>query len=247
MRSGSSNHQISKSLADNLHCYLWYGNGNNCNSCLFTDVLEGSRPHILIDPGHTFNETREDCINSLREAIKTDGFSIDDVGLIINTHSHIDHCEANGTLLQKNPIQIAMSKSEDDFRLTLGVRMNAMFGMKSPEFTTSMYLQEGPLIFGEGNKRLELQVLITPGHSPGSVCLYWPAKKLLITGDVIFFGSIGRTDFPGGQLSALKESINRLSLLDVETIVPGHSTEFGDIIEGKNVRRNFKAIKTYFG
>ena len=247
MASGSSNHQISKPLADNLHCYLWYGHGNNCNSCLFTNVLEGNRPHILIDPGHTFNEMQEDCLNSLREAIKIDGFSIDDVGLIINTHSHIDHCEANDTLSRKHPIRIAMSKSEEDFRHTLGDRMNTMFGVESPKFTTSLYLQEGILALGKEKKKLELQVLITPGHSPGSVCLYWPVKKVLITGDVLFFGSIGRTDFPGGQLSALKASINRLSQLDIDTIVPGHNTELGDIIKGKNVHRNFQAIKTYFG
>lgn len=239
-------HKASKKIAGNLHCYLWQGYGNNCNSCLFTDVLEGNKPHILIDPGHVTNEMMEDCFQSLCEVIHADGFNIDDVGLIINTHSHIDHCEANDRMAEGNSVQIAMSKDEEGFRKTLGIRMNAMLGVNSPQFTTTLFLDEGKLSLGEGRNRLDLQILLTPGHSPGSVCLYWPEKKVLITGDVLFFGSIGRTDFPGGQLSALKDSINRLSLLDVDYIVPGHCTEYGAIIEGKNVRRNFQAVKAFF-
>jgi glyoxylase-like metal-dependent hydrolase (beta-lactamase superfamily II) len=68
----------------------------------------------------------------------------------------------------------------------------------------------------------------------------------LITGDVVFYGSIGRTDFPSGSLSQLKQSIDRLSQLDVECLVPGHSTELGSIIKGKqNVERNFQSVKLF--
>jgi hydroxyacylglutathione hydrolase len=247
MYSRLSSHHISKHIADNFYFYLWRGQGNNCNTCLFTNVLSIPHPHVIIDPGHISNEMNENCLGSLTESLKKDGFNIDDVGMIINTHSHIDHCQSNEVLVQKNPVQIAMSRDEDDFRLTLGEKMNSMFGIKSPKFTTSTYLQEGILKIGEGNKNINLQVLMTPGHSPGSICLYWPEQKLLITGDVVFYGSIGRTDFPGGNLSALKESIKKLSKLDIEYLVPGHSTEFGDIIEGENVQRNFQAIELYFG
>jgi len=214
---------------------------------LYTDVLGGKKPHILIDPGHIINEAMEDCYFSLSESIKADGFSIDDVGLIINTHSHIDHCEANDKIAKDASVQIAMSRVEEEFRQTLGIRMNAMFGRKSPDFVTSLFLEEGRLNLGEGKNSLDLQIFITPGHSPGSVCLYWPEKKILITGDVLFFGSIGRTDFPGGNLSTLGESVNRLSSLDIDVIVPGHSTEYGSLIEGKNIRRNFQAVKIFFG
>ena len=120
-----------------------------------------------------------------------------------------------------------------------------MFHIKSPEFETSLYLKEGDLELGE--RKLKIQVLLTPGHSPGSISLYVPEKKLLITGDVVFYGSVGRTDFPGGNTQQLRESIERLSLLDTYYIIPGHSTEMGCIVEGKkNIEQNFQAIKLYF-
>jgi len=68
----------------------------------------------------------------------------------------------------------------------------------------------------------------------------------LISGDVVFAGSVGRTDFPGGTPSLLRKSIDKLSQLDVEYLVPGHSTEAGGIIAGKDkVRRNFYTVKMF--
>ena len=69
------------------------------------------------------------------------------------------------------------------------------------------FLREGDLIIGEHS----FEVIATPGHSPGSICLYWPAKKALFTGDLVFNQSIGRTDLPGGNGSMLKESVKRIS------------------------------------
>jgi len=67
---------------------------------------------------------------------------------------------------------------------------------------------------------------------------------VLITGDVVFYGSVGRTDFPGGSITVLKQSIEKLSKLEVEYLLPGHSTEYGSIIEGKErVELNFKAVR----
>jgi glyoxylase-like metal-dependent hydrolase (beta-lactamase superfamily II) len=123
--------------------------------------------------------------------------------------------------------------------------MNSMLGVKVPQFTPLFYLKEGSLSLGTKNK-VELEIFHTPGHSPGSVCLYWPDNKILITGDVVFYGSIGRTDFPSGSLSLLKKSIDKLSQLDVECLVPGHSTEYGNIVKGKlNVERNFQTVKLF--
>ena len=89
-------------------------------------------------------------------------------------------------------------------------------------------------------------MFLTPGHSPGSISLYLEEDKILVTGDVVFAGSIGRTDFPGGSPALLRKSIDELSRLDVECLVPGHSTEMGSIIIGKDkVRRNFYKIKMF--
>ncbi len=232
-------------LADNFYCYVWQGRGNNCNTCLFANVLRGERPHVLIDPGHISNEFGETCFEHLVKTVEKSGFRVSDIGLIINTHSHPDHCQANELVVEKSGAWVTLSEEEDEFRNTLGQKMYSMFGMRPPQFTPLFYLREGTLSLGTQNK-VELQVLHTPGHSPGSVCLYWAEEKILITGDVVFYGSIGRTDFPSGSLSLLKKSIEKLSQLDVEVLVAGHSTEYGAVVRGKaNVERNFQAVKLF--
>ena len=232
-------------ITENLYCYIWQGRGNNCNTCLLANVLRGEHPHVIIDPGHTINEFREPCFDTLVKTLERDGFRIEDIGLIINTHTHPDHCQANEVLVQKSQALVTLSKEEDEFRQTIGERLYTMFGAKVPQFSPFFYLKEGNLSLGTKNK-VNFQVLLSPGHSPGSVCLYWRENKVLITGDVVFYGSIGRTDFPGGSLSQLKKSIDRLSELDVECLIAAHNTEFGSIIRGKqNVERNFQAVKLF--
>ena len=118
-------------------------------------------------------------------------------------------------------------------------------GAKLPEVKPFFYLTEGNLGLG-ANSKLNLKVLLTPGHTPGSVSLYLEKEKILVSGDVVFFGSVGRTDLPGGSTSLLHQSIDRLSQLDVEYLVPGHSTEMGSIISGKEkVKRNFQMVKMF--
>jgi glyoxylase-like metal-dependent hydrolase (beta-lactamase superfamily II) len=243
--SQSSRYYGSVKLADGFHCYIWQGRGNNCNSCLFANVLRGGKPHVLVDPGHVTNELGEPCFDSLAKAMENDGFKVEDIGLIINTHTHPDHCEANEKVVEKSGAWVTLSEEEDEFRNTLGKRLYSMFNVKIPGFTPLFYLKEGDLNLGATSKA-HLQVFLAPGHSPGSVCLYWPQEKILITGDVVFYGSIGRTDFPTGSLSQLKQSIDKLSQLDVACLVPGHSTELGSIIKGKqNVERNFQSVKLF--
>lgn len=236
----------SRKLAENLSVYIWQGRGNNCNSVLFTDVLNGGKPHVLIDPGHITDMTGEDCFEGLERSMNEDGYSIEDIGLIINTHSHQDHCEANPLVVERSGADIALSEEEELFRQGDGRKLSVMMGSDPTEFTPLFFLKEGSLKFGDPVK-VALDVFISPGHSPGSVCLYWPEKKILISGDVLFYGSIGRTDFPGGSHAALSKSIDRLSALDVETLVPGHSTQYGAIVEGQEQnRRNFQMVKMYF-
>lgn len=242
----SDSHYKSVQLAEDFYCYVWQGMGNNCNSCLFTNVIRGERPNVIVDPGHTVNEMGEPCFDYLVKTIESNGLKVEDIGLIINTHSHPDHCQANEVLVSKNQALVALSKEEDEFRTTLGMRLYSMFAIKAPQFTPFFYLKEGTLDLGAKDK-VSLQVFLTPGHSPGSICLYWADTKILITGDVVFHGSVGRTDFPSGSISQLKGSIDRLAQLDVECLVPGHSTELGSIVKGKqNVERNFQSIKLFF-
>ena len=92
---------------------------------------------------------------------------------------------------------------------------------------------------------LSFKVIHTPGHSPGSICLYWTEQKALFTGDVIFHQGVGRTDLPGGSGQELKDSITRISRLEVDYLLPGH----GDLISGREpVKRNFETIeRMWFG
>lgn len=239
------NYYNSVNLLDNLYCYIWQGMGNNCNSCVLTGVLPGDKPHIIIDPGHTINESREECFAALEKAMALDNIKVDDIGLIINTHSHPDHCQANDLIVERAGSQVTLSKEEEDFRHTLGTTLYQAFNIKLPRFTPEFYLKEGECNLG--NNDFKFNVILTPGHSPGSICLYFPMKKVLITGDVVFFMSVGRTDFPGGDIYQLKKSIDRLAKLDVEYLIPGHNTEPNGIISGKDrIKRNFQAIEDYF-
>ena len=238
-------HQSVK-LAEHLYCYVWQGRGNNCNAILWPSVLRGEHPHVLVDPGHVRNELGETCFDSLAQAMEKDGFKMEDTGLVIATHSHPDHIEAAELVVKKSGALFTLSRDEDEFYRTVGVSFFQMFGSKPPQVDPSFYLKEGDLSLGAKDNKLAVKVLLTPGHSPGSISLYMEGDKILISGDVVFAGSIGRTDFPGGSPSLLRKSIDELSQLDVEYLVPGHSTEAGSIIAGKdNVKRNFYTVKMF--
>jgi hydroxyacylglutathione hydrolase len=233
-------------LTEHFYCYAWQGRGNNCNSVLWPSVLRGEHPHVLIDPGHIANEVGESCFDSLGQAMEKDGFKVQDVGLVIGTHCHPDHIEAADPVVEKSGALFAMSREEDEFYRTMGKSFFQAFGAKAPRVAPYFYLKDGDLSVGAKDNKVAARVLLTPGHSPGSVSLYLEENKILISGDVVFAGSIGRTDFPGGSPSLLRKSIDELSQLDVEYLVAGHGTEAGSIVTGKEqVRRNFYAVKMF--
>ena len=117
--------------------------------------------------------------------------------------------------------------------------MGAAMGIDIDAIKPDFFLQEGDLSLDD----LELQVILTPGHSPGSVCLYWSDQKVLFTGDVVFKEGLGRTDLPGGDGAKLKASIKRLAELDVEWLLSGH----GDPVSGeKEVKANFDQIEQFW-
>jgi glyoxylase-like metal-dependent hydrolase (beta-lactamase superfamily II) len=234
-------------LGDDLYCYLWQGRGNNCNSVLLPGILRGKKPHVLIDPGHIRNEMGEACFASLTAAMERSGFSLGEVGLVIGTHSHPDHIEGTALVVEKNGALFALSREEDEFYATTGKKFFQLFGAQHPEVSPFFYLQEGDLCLGPRERKMVIKVLLTPGHSPGSISLYLEEKKVLISGDVVFAGSVGRTDFPGGSLSLLRKSIERLSRLEVDVLLAGHSTEMGSMVSGREqVRRNFYTVKMFF-
>jgi glyoxylase-like metal-dependent hydrolase (beta-lactamase superfamily II) len=96
-------------------------------------------------------------------------------------------------------------------------------------------LDEGKINLGDQ----EFKIILAPGHSPGSIGLYWPAQKALFSGDVIFKENIGRTDFSGGNGALLKKSIISFSELDLELLFPGH---MGIVIGRDKVQDNFNIV-----
>jgi len=147
-----------------------------------------------------------------------------DLDYLILTHSHFDHAAAAGDLKELG-CKILMHK--DEYALVKAQGFTSIFfNVKFKPFKPDFELKGGEIIeLGD----VVLEVIHTPGHSPGSICLYDENKKRLFSGDTVFaYGAFGRVDLPGGDAKALVKSIEKLSELDVENLYPGHE----DVIEG---------------
>lgn len=141
--------------------------------------------------------------------------------LLLNTHCHIDHILGNYFVADTYKLDLHIHK-EDLPVLNAGTLIAERYGFPyNPSPQPAHFLEEGkPVHFG--NTRLE--VIFTPGHSAGSVCFINPFEKSIIAGDVLFNGSIGRTDLPGGDFDTLKNSIQTklYKLPDDYIVYPGH-------------------------
>lgn len=226
-------------LTAKIYYYPWQGQGNNCNTYLFA-----SEKNVLFDPGHIRNEFNENCIGALERAIKTDGFDLEMIDLILCTHGHPDHCEAAAIIKNKSNAYLAIHRQDEPFLEKIFQRYSSS---KAETQITSVqpdfYLKEGHLELGRAS-RDQIKVLHTPGHSPGSVSFYLPGEKALITGDTVFRGSIGRTDLPGGDIDTLANSVKKLlTLEEVDLLLPGHM----NIIQGQDkIKHNFMLIWNFF-
>jgi hydroxyacylglutathione hydrolase len=207
---------------DDIHVFLWnHPRENNCN----TYFIDG-RKKILIDPGHRH------LLSHVRDNLAALSSSFDDIDMAMMTHGHPDHSEGVRILLGTSTLT-AIHKTEWEF-----LKQQTYYGpsFELMDFEPDILLQDGELVVGDNL----FKIIHTPGHSPGSFCLYWPDRKALFSGDVVFNQGVGRTDLPGGDGQALKESIQSISNLDVEHLLPGH----GPILSGKNpVKSNFSEIE----
>ncbi|MBW2217286.1 MAG: MBL fold metallo-hydrolase [Deltaproteobacteria bacterium] len=210
-------------ILDGLHAFIWNDpSANNCNSFL----ISGEK-NILIDPGH------HQLFGHISEGLSRLGMSPQDIDLVIITHGHPDHMEAV-KIFADTSTSIAVPAIEMDFIRKLPPQLSGALGVE--DFEPDILLQEGDLMAGH----ISLKVFHTPGHSPGSVCLYWPETKVLFTGDVVFNQGVGRTDLPGGNGEKLKESIHKISRFETDYLLTGH----GDIVSGRDhVKANFEEIK----
>jgi len=177
---------------------------------------------IIIDPG---------CYEKNEELELVDFINKNNLNPVklINTHCHIDHILGNKFVSEKWDLELYMNKI--DLPLLEGAGDIAkMYGFKNYKGSPypKHYLEEGDILeFGES----KLEILFTPGHAPGHICLFNKEGSFIVSGDVLFNGSVGRTDLPGGDFDTLIESIKtKLMTLQDETIVycgHGPSTSIG--------------------
>ena len=141
---------------------------------------------------------------------------------ILNTHLHFDHIQGNAALANATGAPILANK-EDEFLLQTEVGAGGFMDFPETEPFDFNDLREGETEF----LGLTCQVLATPGHTPGSLSFYFPEIEAVFVGDLLFFRSIGRTDFPGGDFETLKKSAQEkiFTLPDDTIIYPGHGEE----------------------
>jgi hydroxyacylglutathione hydrolase len=179
----------------------------NCSLVWCPDTLQAA----VIDPGGD--------LDKVLAAVAKEGVTLTKILL---THAHIDHAGATAELARTQHVPIIGPHRGDKFWIDGLVEQGRMFGFGHCEsFEPDQWLVDGDRVtLGNG----EFEVRHCPGHTPGHVIFYSAADQLAFVGDVLFAGSIGRTDFPGGDYATLLKSIreNLFPLGDGVRFVPGH-------------------------
>ena len=182
-----------------------------CNCTLLANLE--TREAIIIDPGDEI----ADILTRLARRQLT-------LKQIIVTHAHIDHIGGAAQLRRVTGAPVLFHQADLPI-LGMMEMQAAWLGVPTPEKVALDHSADDGLTAGIPG--LEAEVIHTPGHTPGSLCLYFPKQELLLAGDTLFAGSVGRTDLPGGDTRALLRSIHtRLMTLPEQTlVVPGHGEE----------------------
>lgn len=186
----------------------------NCTLLWCTQTMRGA----LVDPGGD--------LPRLRTAIAQSGATIEK---ILVTHGHIDHCGEAGVLAAELGVPIEGPHEADRFWIARLADDGRQWGLNGVPFEPDRWLEQGDVVTVGA---LSLAVHHCPGHTPGHVVFHHAPSRLAIVGDVLFVGSIGRTDFPLGNHQALVDAIvTRLWPMGDETVfIPGHGNagRFGE-------------------
>lgn len=179
----------------------------NCTLFWCTETMRGA----FVDPGGD--------LDRLKTVAAQHGVTIEK---LLVTHGHIDHCGLTGVLAKELGVPIEGPHPDDKFWIDMAPSVGAQYGIAgATAFTPDRWLHQGDMV-EVGN--LTLDVYHCPGHTPGHVVFHHAPSNLALVGDVLFQGSIGRTDFPKGNHAELIDSIvTRLWPLGSQTaFVPGH-------------------------
>ena len=173
---------------------------------------ENLRHCAVIDPGDDFEKIMMH-INSNKLKVTE----------IVLTHCHIDHVGALDELKLNTNAKIIASSIDKDSLNSDNYTLASMLGKNAPVSKIDVLVNDGDIISVAG---YTAKIISTPGHTPGSICIYFNEHNSLFSGDTLFYESIGRTDFPGGSFKSICNSIkNKLYLLDKNTVVyPGHNS-----------------------
>jgi len=172
---------------------------------------EQTREAIIIDPGFDDRFEGERIFKLIDENALTLKF-------VLNTHGHPDHTCGNGTVKEKFHVPILIHEYDAHMLGRSGRRIAGFFGLVTSSPQADVLLHDGELVeFG----KVILKVMHTPGHSRGSISLL--GEKEVFSGDTLFLGSIGRTDFPESSENDMNSSLKKLSILPDDFVVyPGH-------------------------
>jgi glyoxylase-like metal-dependent hydrolase (beta-lactamase superfamily II) len=168
--------------------------------------------------------------------MQQDGIRPQNIGTIMNTHLHIDHCSANEAFKEVSGARIVLPRIQKDNYDFVVIQGMQAFGMTPEGFTEDSVIDESQVSVDGA----VWELIVAPGHSPDSVCYYNRRDKILICGDVLFRMNTGRVDLPGGKGDQLKASIEDLSRLDIEYLLPGHMEAVSGAGE---VEANFEFIR----
>ncbi len=183
----------------------------SCNCSILGDLQ--SKEAIVVDPGGSPER--------ILEVVHTMGFSV--IG-IVHTHAHFDHFLASGEIKNETGAPLYLHPNDQDLWRILEIQCR-MFGVPYvPAPPPDLEIQDGGnLVLGQFSG----VVLHTPGHTPGSSCFYFEQPGILLSGDTLFRGGIGRTDLWGGDSQAIERSIREkiYPLQENTIVVPGHGGE----------------------
>lgn len=150
-----------------------------------------------------------------------DHIDLNTLDTIILTHCHFDHSGAASAVAEKSGAKIAIHEDDAECLKDNSASAADIFGYKAPNIEPDITYKDGDKVQIADDEYL--QVIHTPGHTEGCICIYEPKSKYLFSGDTVFpAGSVGRTDLKGGSAEKLEESIEKLTRLDVKVLYPGH-------------------------